>query len=243
MDYNPTRWPLSPRIVMQCTPRASNGPNHLGLRALQSALSGVINGLSEGKAHVPYRDSKLTRILQNSLGGNTKTTLLMACSPHGRTLSSLFQPEGVRAFWPRSPSGPFAFLASAVDNATETLGTLRFGARAKRIKTAVTMNMQRSAAELQKLVEKLQAELLRLTGRCTSLEGALSAAGVPLPVAAEPAAAVGGAAMVAADGAGSAQLRVRQRLWLAFPLPSWLRHCLSLRPLRPNATGWPRRPG
>ncbi len=32
--------------------------------------------------HIPYRDSKLTRMLQNSLGGNTKTMLLVACSPH-----------------------------------------------------------------------------------------------------------------------------------------------------------------
>ena len=31
MDCNPTRWPLSPRIVMRCAPRASNGPDHLGL--------------------------------------------------------------------------------------------------------------------------------------------------------------------------------------------------------------------
>ena len=38
VDYNPTRRPLSPRIVMRCAPRASNGPNypnHLGLCALQ----------------------------------------------------------------------------------------------------------------------------------------------------------------------------------------------------------------
>ena len=32
--------------------------------------------------HVPYRDSKLTFILRESLGGNCKTTLLIACSPH-----------------------------------------------------------------------------------------------------------------------------------------------------------------
>ena len=35
MDYPPTRWPRSPRFVVQCAPRASNGPNHLGLCALR----------------------------------------------------------------------------------------------------------------------------------------------------------------------------------------------------------------
>lgn len=47
-----------------------------------SALGNVINALtSEKKEHVPYRDSKLTRILQESLGGNSKTSLILACSP------------------------------------------------------------------------------------------------------------------------------------------------------------------
>ena len=31
MDYSPTRWPESPRVVMRCAPRAPNVPNHLGL--------------------------------------------------------------------------------------------------------------------------------------------------------------------------------------------------------------------
>lgn len=34
-----------------------------------------------GTSHVPYRDSKLTFILKDSLGGNAKTTLIVACSP------------------------------------------------------------------------------------------------------------------------------------------------------------------
>lgn len=42
----------------------------------------VINALSDGKSsHIPYRDSKLTRILQESLGGNSRTTLIINCSP------------------------------------------------------------------------------------------------------------------------------------------------------------------
>ena len=42
---------------------------------------------------VPYRDSKLTRILQSSLGGNSKTCMIVTVSPHPyneqETLSSL----------------------------------------------------------------------------------------------------------------------------------------------------------
>lgn len=47
-----------------------------------SALGGVMNALTSGQAntHVPYRDSKLTRLLQDSLGGNSQTTLLVCAS-------------------------------------------------------------------------------------------------------------------------------------------------------------------
>lgn len=59
-----------------------------------SALGMVINALTDGKSsHVPYRDSKLTRILQESLGGNSRTTLIINCSPspynETETLSTL----------------------------------------------------------------------------------------------------------------------------------------------------------
>ncbi|KAF9246507.1 kinesin heavy chain [Melanogaster broomeanus] len=59
-----------------------------------SALGMVINALTDSKAkHIPYRDSKLTRILQESLGGNSRTTLIINCSPsaynEAETLSTL----------------------------------------------------------------------------------------------------------------------------------------------------------
>lgn len=65
-----------------------------------SALGMVINSLTDGKStHIPYRDSKLTRILQESLGGNSRTTLIVNCSPSSyndaETLSTLR--FGVRA--------------------------------------------------------------------------------------------------------------------------------------------------
>ena len=46
-----------------------------------TCLANVIKSLSQGNAHIPYRYSKLTRILQESLGGNTKTMLILCCSP------------------------------------------------------------------------------------------------------------------------------------------------------------------
>ncbi|WCJ40762.1 Kinesin heavy chain [Euphorbia peplus] len=77
-----------------------------------SALGNVINALTSSPtkaSHIPYRDSKLTRILQDALGGNSRTALLCCCSPSS-------------------------------SNVAETLSTLRFGARAKHIKTSAIVN-------------------------------------------------------------------------------------------------------
>ena len=47
-----------------------------------SALGNVISSLVDGKCHhIPYRDSKLTRLLQDSLGGNTRTVMIATISP------------------------------------------------------------------------------------------------------------------------------------------------------------------
>ena len=48
-----------------------------------TALGKVVMALdpNANQSHVPYRDSKLTRLLQNSLGGNSYTTLLATIHP------------------------------------------------------------------------------------------------------------------------------------------------------------------
>lgn len=47
-----------------------------------TTLGKVIKALTDKKiAHIPYRESKLTRILSESLGGNSKTCLVITCSP------------------------------------------------------------------------------------------------------------------------------------------------------------------
>ena len=69
-----------------------------------SALMNVITSLVDGKSkHVPYRDSKLTRLLQDSLGGNVKTCMI-------------------------------ANICPSASSYEETLSTLRYADRAKRIK-------------------------------------------------------------------------------------------------------------
>ncbi|CAD8061889.1 unnamed protein product [Paramecium primaurelia] len=95
-----------------------------------TCLGMVINALtSDKKEHIPYRDSKLTRILSESLGGNAKTTLVVACS-----------------------------MCSYNDK--ETLSTLRFGARAKAIKNKPTINAEKSAKELQALLDIAEQKII-----------------------------------------------------------------------------------
>lgn len=52
-----------------------------GLLALGNVISALGDEQKRGKVHVPYRDSKLTRMLQDSLGGNSKTLFICCVSP------------------------------------------------------------------------------------------------------------------------------------------------------------------
>ena len=63
-----------------------------GLLALGNVISALGDDTKRGKAFVPYRDSKLTRMLQDSLGGNSKTLMICCVSP-----SSLNFNESVNA--------------------------------------------------------------------------------------------------------------------------------------------------
>jgi len=105
-----------------------------------TTLGMVINNLTDGKSsHVPYRDSKLTRVLQESLGGNSKTCLIITCSP------SMF-------------------------NHHETVSTLRFGERAKRIKNKPKINKEVTVAELKIEIENLEKIIQKRNKRILQLE-------------------------------------------------------------------------
>jgi Kinesin motor domain len=70
--------------------------------ALHTSVQGrVIKAIVEKRPHVPYRDSKLTRILQESLGGNAITLMILTVSPTHidaglqRLLTALIDWDGV----------------------------------------------------------------------------------------------------------------------------------------------------
>ena len=66
---------------------------NLSLSALGNVIEALVANASGKARHIPYRDSKLTRLLQDSLGGNTKTVMIAAVSPadynFDETLSTL----------------------------------------------------------------------------------------------------------------------------------------------------------
>ena len=73
--------------------RAKEGISiNCGLLALGNVIS-ALGDKSKKASHVPYRDSKLTRLLQDSLGGNSRTLMIACVSPCDRdfveTLSTL----------------------------------------------------------------------------------------------------------------------------------------------------------
>ena len=116
-----------------------------------TTLGRVINNLTDGKSqHVPYRESKLTRVLQESLGGNSKTCLIITCSP-------------------------------SIYNESETLSTLRFGERAKKIKNKPKINKEVTVAELQKLIDQLKENLKKANARITQLENYIKQKNLTVP--------------------------------------------------------------
>lgn len=113
---------------------------HLGIHINKGllALGNVISALGDDKkrkegGHVPYRDSKLTRILQDSLGGNCKT-IMIGMPFHifplfdWKTLYTLLPLLLNNYFWMFT-----ACVSPADTNAEETLNTLKYANRARNI--------------------------------------------------------------------------------------------------------------
>lgn len=98
------------------------------------ALGNVISALADENSrngHIKYRDSKLTRILQSSLGGNSHTLMIACISP-------------------------------ADSNLEETLNTLRYADRVRKIKNKPVVNHDPHAIEVKALREEIQSLRVKL---------------------------------------------------------------------------------
>ncbi|CAF4799032.1 unnamed protein product [Pieris macdunnoughi] len=104
------------------------------------ALGNVISALGDGtnRSFISYRDSKLTRLLQDSLGGNS-LTLMVAC------------------------------VSPADFNLDETVSTLRYADRARRIRNKPVINQDAKAAEIVRLNNLVNDLRLQLLGKLPSL--------------------------------------------------------------------------
>uniref|UniRef100_A0A8C7KKJ0 Kinesin family member 4 n=1 Tax=Oncorhynchus kisutch TaxID=8019 RepID=A0A8C7KKJ0_ONCKI len=107
-----------------------------GLLSLGNVISALGDESKKGTGFVPYRDSKLTRLLQDSLGGNSHTLMIACISP-------------------------------ADSNIEETINTLRYADRARKIKNKPVVNVDPRTAEMKHLkqqVQELQVMLLHARG-------------------------------------------------------------------------------
>merc|ERR1719341_911489 len=113
--------------------RLKEGINiNMGLLSLGNVISALGEENRGANSHIPYRDSKLTRLLQDSLGGNSHTLMIACVSP-------------------------------ADSNLEETISTLRYADRARKIKNKPIVNKDPKAAELSRLrsqVQQLQLKVL-----------------------------------------------------------------------------------
>ena len=95
------------------TCEAAHSPTrHVQAQAINkslSSLSNVITALGNKQRHVPFRDSKLTFLLQECLGGDSKCLMLVNVSPaavhHGETLCSLRFAQKVNSCEVSNPKG------------------------------------------------------------------------------------------------------------------------------------------
>ncbi|KAM7482652.1 hypothetical protein LguiB_007235 [Lonicera macranthoides] len=121
-------------------------------------LGTVIGKLSEGKAsHVPYRDSKLTRLLQSSLSGHGHVSVSV------RRIPKYFSQEEKGSSCNKIDCSRFFFLfqlictvTPASSNMEETHNTLKFASRAKRVEIYASRN---KIIDEKSLIKKYQREI------------------------------------------------------------------------------------
>ncbi len=139
------------------------------------ALGNCINILSDKSkrgTHIPYRDSKLTRLLKDSLGGNTFTRMISCVSPcsshYDETLQSLkyssraqFITQKAKVNYAESPSPQDTYYVAIIEQLNQELSTLKQQLHSKSVHQPWMANEQIIHNIEDKI--KLELELKELT--------------------------------------------------------------------------------
>uniref|UniRef100_A0A8B9LIC3 Kinesin-like protein n=1 Tax=Astyanax mexicanus TaxID=7994 RepID=A0A8B9LIC3_ASTMX len=130
-----------------------------------SALGNVISALVDGRSkHIPYRDSKLTRLLQDSLGGNTRTLMVACLSPadnnYEESLSTLRYANRAKSIQnrPRINEDPKDALLREYQEEIKQLRALISGHQTSEGTLAVQSRPQSSTVESEAEKEKIKQE-------------------------------------------------------------------------------------
>jgi len=129
------------RKALGANPDPERMKEAIGINASLTALTTAINNLSKGQ-RPSYRSSSLTHLLQDSLGGNSKTTMLVAASPH-----IMNRAETIRTL-------RFAMTAKTVKNKAKINKQLTRGQLTRRIEELEALN-----AKLKNRVMELETEM------------------------------------------------------------------------------------
>ncbi|KAF7818539.1 kinesin-like protein KIN-5B [Senna tora] len=132
-------------------------------------LGRVINALVEHSPHIPYRDSKLTRILRDSLGGKTKTCIIATISPSAycleETLSTLDYASRAKNIKNKPEANQKVSKAVLLKDLYMEIERMKEDVRAAREKNGVYVPHERFAREeaekkaRNEKIEQLESEL------------------------------------------------------------------------------------
>ncbi|XP_077526588.1 kinesin-like protein KIF11 [Haemaphysalis longicornis] len=144
-------------------------------------LGRVITALVDKAPHVPYRESKLTRLLQDSLGGRTKTSIIATISPGtsglDETLSTLDYAHRAKNITNRPEVNQKMTKRALIKEYTEEIEWLRRDLAAAREKNGIFVDQEnyrlmetRLSSQSQEILEQ-QAHIKDLTARHLNLQG------------------------------------------------------------------------
>ncbi|KAL2083650.1 hypothetical protein ACEWY4_021423 [Coilia grayii] len=126
-------------------------------------LGRVITALVERRPHVPYRESKLTRILQDSLGGRTKTSIIATISPASinleETLSTLEYANRAKSILNKPEVNQKLTKRTLIKEYTEEIERLKRDLAATRDKHGVYL----SSENYETMNSKLMSQELQIT--------------------------------------------------------------------------------